>query len=738
MKPSQLLSNCMMILFLTGNTLAAPLAFAAPTTLYAEATVAPESTPSPAATATKQATPFAASTATPAATPATEAFAVVDVAARIRENLLSEKPTLKLIAMGSAIFLYPEPTTKSTKIKLRNENVRKLNELIVLDEVTSPEGTPFYHVRSAFSPDTGYVLVKDAKESRLAGKGEPGFAKIEAAAAALLITPEEKAPVLAKECEHLVRILGELDGYYYVITEAGNFGYVLPSQVTRITLAEVNDRIARAEAPAVKETMRDPMMEASAANAAKMLRAGADSAAVHYWTTAEAHVAQQGWLKKATIAMLSVAAGSEITPVGYEGIQFRSCPEVTMLEQGESLQRGLDFNLHGSLYSDSPITSVNAEMAPSSGAGAAIRQSVTFLPKQNITAYSLTSRDQEALDKKFDIRKLRAGQYHFTLTATSVSHPEPITLVSVDCGIVSMKHPTLTRNKFDDNYLDALEFFQGETTAFLFPYYIGDGRGIGTDPFWRDAHIVRSDLGRVHIDAVPNFETAYHYLNDTYVRVSLFNARTGKLLEGDVLLLDELMDTCATYVPRFQSNLVYLSHHTLGTAADVNDNMFPNANIPRNHDLIGGEVRNHLVYNGIKTDEKGTRYYDFTYDGLYPARYKKVPTTIINYLLYELAFYRAGFEWGFYYETTCDAMHFMLTENDKNRHMHTDIGLRKVYEYIEPDWVYVPTPSPSPVPARTPKLKPTATPKPTPKPKGTPSPTPSPKATAAPTPAPKN
>ena len=738
MKPSQLLSNCMMILFLTGNTLAAPLAFAAPTTLYAEATVAPESTPSPAATATKQATPFAASTATPAATPATEAFAMVDVAARIRENLLSEKPTLKLIAMGSAIFLYPEPTTKSTKIKLRNENVRKLNELIVLDEVTSPEGTPFYHVRSAFSPDTGYVLVKDAKESRLAGKGIPGFAKIEAAAAALLITPEEKAPVLAKECEHLVRILGELDGYYYVITEAGNFGYVLPSQVTRITLAEVNDRIARAEAPAVKETMRDPMMEASAANAAKMLRAGADSAAVHYWTTAEAHVAQQGWLKKATIAMLSVAAGSEITPVGYEGIQFRSCPEVTMLEQGESLQRGLDFNLHGSLYSDSPITSVNAEMVPSSGAGAAIRQSVTFLPKQNITAYSLTSRDQEALDKKFDIRKLRAGQYHFTLTATSVSHPEPITLVSVDCGIVSMKHPTLTRNKFDDNYLDALEFFQGETTAFLFPYYIGDGRGIGTDPFWRDAHIVRSDMGRVHIDAVPNFETAYHYLNDTYVRVSLFNARTGKLLEGDVLLLDELMDKCATYVPRFQSNLEYLSHHTLGTAADVNDNMFPNANIPRNHDLIGGEVRNHLVYNGIKTDEKGTRYYDFTYDGLYPARYKKVPTTIINYLLYELAFYRAGFEWGFYYETTCDAMHFMLTENDKNRHMHTDIGLRKVYEYIEPDWVYVPTPSPSPVPARTPKLKPTATPKPTPKPKGTPSPTPSPKATAAPTPAPKN
>ena len=153
--------------------------------------------------------------------------------------------------------------------------------------------------------------------------------------------------------------------------------------------------------------------------------------------------------------------------------------------------------------------------------------------------------------------------------------------------------------------------------------------------------------------------------------------------------------------------------------------MYPNANIPRNHDLIGGEVRNHLTYLGIKTDENGIRYYDFAYDGSYSARYNKVPKTIINYLLYELAFFRAGFEWGFYYETTCDAMHFMLTENDITRHMHTDIGLRKVYEYIDPEWIYVPTPSPTPEPVRTPKglitpdpnVKPTPTPTPAPTPK---------------------
>ena len=152
----------------------------------------------------------------------------------------------------------------------------------------------------------------------------------------------------------------------------------------------------------------------------------------------------------------------------------------------------------------------------------------------------------------------------------------------------------------------------------------------------------------------------------------------------------------------FSPTSAYVSHHTLGTAIDVNDNMYPNYNILTNHDLIGDDVRHHLTYNGIKTDESGQQYYDFTYDGSYSARYKQIPKSLLNYLIYELAFFRAGFQWGYYYETACDGMHFMLTENDINRHMHSDIGLRKVYEYIEPDWTYVPTASPAPAAGETP------------------------------------
>ena len=689
MKLSLLLSNCIIALVLSGNAVFTPQASAPARIPDAVSAATAEATPDPSVATTPD--PSAGENAM-----AANEFVAIDVAGRIRENLLTDLPQLKLVGMASAIFLYPEPTTKSTKIKLRNEFVKGLNELIVLKEVTSPEGAAFYQVRSTFGGETGYILVKDAKESRLAGKGEPGYARLEAASCELLAKPQEDALVLASECEHLVRILGELDGYCYVLTEAGNFGYALPAQLVRISAAEVDARIACAESTAVLESMDDPLADASAANAARMLRAGADSAAVHYWTTAEAHVALQGQLKKATIAMLRMAAGDGTAPVGYDGIRFRSCPEVPMIQQGEIIERGLDFNLHGSIYADSPLTSVTAEMTPLSEEGPVIRESVTFLPEQNVTAYSLTTKAYESLDKQFDVRRMRAGQYHFTLSATSVLHPEPVALVSVDCSVAIVRAHTLSQNKFDDNYLDALEFFQGDTNAFLFPYYIGDGRGIGTDETWRTAHIVVSSMGRVNVFAVPNFEQANHYLKSTYVRVSLLNHHTGEVLEGGTMLLDELVDKYCAYVPRFQSNLEYISHHTLGTAIDVNDNMYPNKNIRSNHDLIGGEVRSNLTYNGIKTDENGIRYYDFSYTGAYPARYKKVPKTIVNYLVYELAFFRAGFEWGFYYETTCDAMHFMLTENDRNRHMHSDIGLRKVYDYIEPEWTYVPTPSPSP------------------------------------------
>ena len=81
------------------------------------------------------------------------------------------------------------------------------------------------------------------------------------------------------------------------------------------------------------------------------------------------------------------------------------------------------------------------------------------------------------------------------------------------------------------------------------------------------------------------------------------------------------------------------------------------------------------------SDENGTKYYDFTYTGGYRNAVKEVPPEIVNYLLYELAFYRAGFRWGFYFDSS-DAMHFTLTESRREYFEEGAYALRKVYEYI--------------------------------------------------------
>ncbi len=667
----------------------------------------PASTPTP--TPTVQSTTLTAqfALATPAPTrmitpepTATTAVSVDPSIQKIRDALLVGMDPLQLVGFKGKILLYPEPSNESTPVKLENDTAIKVpDELIVLSETTSSDGTLFYQVRAVFSSDTGFVIAKDTKGSTLARSGVSGLGQIGSNGCTLLSAPNKKSSVLAKESDIAVRILGEYKDFYYVLTEDGLTGFVEPAQITPIEETDLEERLALAGAQGVLQTVDDPLTEASAANAAKMLRAGVKSAAVDYWNTAQSHASRQGKLKKAAIAMLSVTAGTGQAPVGRDGIQFLPCLEVPPLAEGEELQQGLDFNLHGSIFTSSPLTGVSASFS-SLADGASVAVSVSFRPEDDIRDYSICSDEEtiegKSLDNLFDISTLRAGRYRFTLAAKTVAQPEGTTLLSVECKIADTSRTLLTRNKFDDNYIEASKFFKGDTEKFIFYYSAKDTRSIATENEWRNKYIVSSSLGRVHSDAVPYFEAANHYLENTYICVTIISPRTGKTTAGRVTLLKNLIDKATSYVPRFQSNLEYVSHHTLGTAIDVNDNMYPNFNILSNHDLIGSEVKQHLTYNGIKTDENGTSYYDFTYNGSYSARFERVPKTIINYLLYELAFFRAGFQWGFYYETACDAMHFMLSENDINRHMHSDVGLRKVYAYIDPEWTYVSSPTTTP------------------------------------------
>ncbi len=462
--------------------------------------------------------------------------------------------------------------------------------------------------------------------------------------------------------------------------------------------SEGTDGVSYAYEPPAEEVapLSGKLETASAANVALLLRGGGESEAYRYWETCYGHVPKLYRMKKVAIAMLKNAVGrtDDAAPVGNDGIRFQPCYEVPMPVNDEKLQKGLDYNLHGSLYTNSPLTNVTASFVPAGGTGKGVTGSVTFDPAANITAYSLVSKDEPlekaALDSLVDISGLSAGKYTFTLTATSVAQSSPVTLYTASVQIQNTESKEgylLTQNKFDDNYSEAIRFFEGDTSQFLFRYWFrgsGDeGRDISTATDWRESHLVDTSLGRAHIKAAPYFEKAYEYLTNTYIAVDVLRS-TGEVRPGKVIQLFKLIEgDCTPYVPRFQSNLEYVSHHTLGTAADVNDRMLPNMNIITNHDVIGDDVRNNLDYLGIKEDEKGQKYYSFFYSGDYRKAFQRVPKSIINYLLYELAFYRAGFEWGYYYETACDAMHFMLSENDPYKFMDSEIGMRKVYTYIE-------------------------------------------------------
>ncbi|MEG1883535.1 MAG: M15 family metallopeptidase [Clostridia bacterium] len=443
---------------------------------------------------------------------------------------------------------------------------------------------------------------------------------------------------------------------------------------------------AETPAPAL-QPIEGILEQASAANAAVLYRGGSLSSAFAHWETCYGHAPKVHKLNKAVTAMLRSVVGrtDDAVPIGRTGIRLKECFEVPMPVKDEILQKDLDYNLHGTIYTDSPLLSVAAEFAPR-GDGKGVFAMVTFDPAANVRAYSLVSNfeplEGNSLDRLIDVSGLSAGRYTFTLSAATSAQSKPITLYTVDVKVERVFPYQLTQNKFDDNYSEALSFFHGDTSKFMFTYSFRNARNLSTQTTWREANLVETSLGRVHVMAAPYFEKANEYIENTYICISV-QRQNGEIREGKVIPLKNIMQNCSPYVPRFQSNMEYVSHHTLGTAADVNDHMYPNFNIITNHELIGNEVKSCLEYRGIKVNDQGQQYYDFFYTGTYKAYFNRVPKTLLNYLLYELAFYRAGFQWGYYYETACDAMHFMLSENDYNKHIDSEVGLRKIYSYID-------------------------------------------------------
>ncbi len=366
-------------------------------------------------------------------------------------------------------------------------------------------------------------------------------------------------------------------------------------------------------------------------------------------------------------------------------IIFTESRELLLPRLNEKLQYGQRFYLSGKIESTEPLTGVTATIYPEGAEDTTpVQQAeVAFSASDNVKTYDLDDAESpsggSSVNDLMSFDLLEAGWYTLEISA-STEKAEDIYLVSSDFVVGEPSEwLQLTSNNFRYNYSYAAAFF-GKPDRFLFKYKWGNGRNIITDPKWVRKYItsfkgVNGENWKVHIDAVPYFEKAVDYLENTYVRVR------GNGHDSGVIRLSRLIKSFnGAYYSRFVTDKSFISHHAFGTALDLNASIKPNNNVIENHGIIWHEVNDCLVYNGIMKDGKKS-YYDFTYTGSWQERYRDIPTSLLNYLLYELAFFRAGFGWGYYYSHTCDAMHFTLSERDIMEHSDTDTGLRKVYEY---------------------------------------------------------
>ena len=368
-------------------------------------------------------------------------------------------------------------------------------------------------------------------------------------------------------------------------------------------------------------------------------------------------------------------APSPIRLVPEEGLP-RPCQAYPLTEKRS-------FVFGGTVVSETPLTRVSVTVSDPKGNVLLSAEGTPDPAEDMATRFPLWDKtypfEDESLSARMDFTSLKPGDYVFTLKAANSAAKEVILYTSpFTVTPVSALH-TLIPNDLRGTYPAARALLGDD--ALPFTYRTGTYRQIQIDNSWVSRNItsVNTPFGgewRVNRAAVASFEQAIRYMRTTYIHV-------GGKWDSGILRLNRLVQSYAgPYIPRQEENSPFLSPHVLGLAVDLNQNIGLNGAVPDNWAVFCREISENLIYNGIQT-KNGYSYYDFTYVGNWGQAYERVPTIVQNYLLYELAFYRAGFFWGVYYDHTCDASHFGLGEYDPSVHSDSPLALRKVFEYID-------------------------------------------------------
>ena len=351
------------------------------------------------------------------------------------------------------------------------------------------------------------------------------------------------------------------------------------------------------------------------------------------------------------------------------------CPEYNLTEKRS-------FAFGGTVVSEVPLIRVAVAVSDEAGSVLLEAEATPDGEDETATRFPLWDRtfpfEDDSLSARTDFAALQPGTYTFTLKAANQAGETVLYAAPFTVDRATALH-TLIPNDLRDTWPAAVALL-GEG-ALPFTYRTGTYHQIWVDSGWTARNLVSVDTPfgddwQVNKAAEAPFRQALRYMRTTYIHVG------GRWNSGVIRLNRLVRSYHGPFIGRQEENSPFLSPHVLGLAVDLNPGG-PNEAVPENWDTFCTEISENLIYNGIK-EQNGLKYYDFTYIGTWGTTYERVPTVLQNYLLYELAFYRAGFFWGAYYDHTCDGSHFGLGEYDPEIFSDSPLALRKVFEYIDP------------------------------------------------------
>ncbi len=363
-----------------------------------------------------------------------------------------------------------------------------------------------------------------------------------------------------------------------------------------------------------------------------------------------------------------------------------------MPRESTAIVLGQSFSVEGKIISDQPITKVNLIVwnvgENSKEIDVTARQGDMGSLEYSLNGY------EGSLNSMASFSRLRPGEKRIELICSNGAETD---VVLWRANFTVSEWATLTRDKIHTTGYDALHELIGDD-SFLFRYKLREraSRRIYIDDEWYNRYIKSIEFGghnfKVHTAAYDKFKEAFDYINDSWVYMSYSDgSSTGVFRLSDIVKPNP---ADGAYVARFQdASMSKISHHSFGTCIDLN------SNIPVNQirvdadgvDTSWAQIKNAismLTYEGLKTIEGIDNVYCFSYSGERQGQ-GLVPDALINYIMHELAFARAGFYWGGYFGSGSDAMHFTLTEINDSHVTYPEWSdatpdherVRKVFEY---------------------------------------------------------